>query len=89
MTDTKTVVKGAIASALAVGMMVSAGNSLAGKEGFEKCAGIVKAGMNDCGNSRHSCSGQAAKDSMPDEWLYVPNGTCKKIAGATMFKKTK
>ena len=89
MTDTKTVVKGAIASALAVGMMAGAGSSLAGKEGFEKCAGVVKAGMNDCGNSRHGCSGQAAKDKMPDEWLYVPNGTCNKIAGATLFKKTK
>jgi uncharacterized membrane protein len=87
MIDTKTVVKGAIASALAVGMVAGAGNSLAAKEGFEKCAGIVKAGKNDCGNSRHGCAGQAAKDSMPDEWLYVPNGTCNKIVGATMFKK--
>lgn len=87
MIDTKSVVKGAISSALAVGMIATAGSSLAGKEGFEKCAGIVKAGMNDCGNSRHDCSGKAAKDSLPDEWLYVPNGTCKKIAGATLFKK--
>lgn len=89
MIDTKAIVKGAISSALAVGMLTSATNSLAAKEGFEKCAGIVKAGMNDCGNSRHGCSGQAGKDGLPDEWLYVPNGTCKKIAGATLFKKTK
>ncbi len=49
--------------------------------GQEKCAGIVKAGMNDCGTSKHACAGMAAADSDPEEWIYVPTGTCKKIVG--------
>ncbi len=64
-------------------IMASTG-AFAGKPGFEKCAGIVKAGMNDCGTSAHNCSGQAAKDNDSKEWIYVPEGTCKKIAGSTL-----
>ena len=83
------IASGAIASVMAMGLFAGAGEAVAAKKGFEKCAGIVKAGKNDCGNNRHSCSGQAASDGMADEWLYVPNGTCKKIVGASIFKKKK
>ncbi|MAL78808.1 MAG: signal peptidase [Sneathiella sp.] len=51
------------------------------KDGFEKCAGIVKAGQNDCAANGHSCQGQAKKDADSKEWVYVPNGTCEKIVG--------
>jgi uncharacterized membrane protein len=51
------------------------------KEGFEKCAGIAKAGKNDCAANGHSCAGKAKKDGDPNEWLYVPTGTCNKIVG--------
>jgi len=47
----------------------------------EKCFGIAKAGQNDCGTARHSCAGKAAKDNAPDEWKYVPKGTCEKMGG--------
>ena len=47
----------------------------------EKCYGIAKAGQNDCGTARHSCAGKAAKDNAPDEWKYVPKGTCEKARG--------
>ena len=53
----------------------------AGKSGFEKCQGVVKAGMNDCGTSKHACAGMAATDNDPEEWIYVPEGTCAKLAG--------
>ena len=76
-------------SVMVIGLMFGASNVFAAKAGFEKCAGIVKAGKNDCGNSRHSCAGQASKDGMNDEWLYVPEGTCKKIMGGKIFKKKK
>jgi len=75
----------ALSSALALGSL--SGEALAGKAGHEKCAGIVKAGMNDCGTSKHNCSGQAKKDKLADEWIYVPEGTCKKISGATLKQK--
>ena len=50
---------------------------------MEKCYGIAKAGQNDCGTARHSCAGKAAKDNAPDEWKYVPKGTCEKMGGKT------
>ena len=83
------VINSTVAGVVAMGLIAGAGEAVAGKKGFEKCAGIVKAGNNDCGNSRHGCSGQASTDNMVDEWLYVPNGTCKKITGGTLFVKKK
>jgi uncharacterized membrane protein len=53
---------------------------------MEKCAGIVKAGKNDCATSKHACAGQAAKDAAPEEWIYVPKGTCDRIVGGTITK---
>lgn len=81
MKDTKTLMNTALASALAIGMATASGTAMAGKPGFEKCQGVVKAGMNDCGTSKHSCAGQAATDNDPEEWIYVPEGTCNKITG--------
>lgn len=52
------------------------------KEGFEKCAGIAKAGKNDCGTRQHSCAGMAKKDGDKEEWLYLPKVSCDKIVGA-------
>lgn len=54
------------------------------KEGFEKCQGIVKAGMNDCGTSAHACAGQSKTDGDPEEWVFVPTGTCDKIMGGSV-----
>lgn len=55
---------------------------------WEKCAGIAKAGQNDCGalNGSHGCSGQAKTDNHPDEWVYVPQGTCQKITNGRVAK---
>ncbi|MDQ3510978.1 MAG: DUF2282 domain-containing protein [Pseudomonadota bacterium] len=57
------------------------GTAIAGKPGMEKCSGIVKAGKNDCGTSKHDCSGNARVDNDPEEWVYAPVGTCEKIVG--------
>lgn len=51
--------------------------------GMEKCFGIVKAGMNDCGNASHNCSGEAKINGGKNEWIYVPQGLCKKIVGGS------
>ncbi|VAW73466.1 hypothetical protein MNBD_GAMMA12-3375 [hydrothermal vent metagenome] len=82
-------IKGALAGLVAAGVSLASTQTVAAKKGFEKCAGIVKTGMNGCGNTRHGCKGKAAKDSMADEWLYVPTGTCNKIVGAKLFVKKK
>jgi uncharacterized membrane protein len=78
------IINSAIAGVLALGM---SGGALAAKAGMEKCAGIVKAGMNDCGTAKHDCAGQAKTDSARDEWVYLPEGTCKKIVGAALYTK--
>jgi len=51
--------------------------------GKEKCYGIAKAGMNDCGTAAHGCAGKAKADRDPSEWIFVPTGTCTKIAGGS------
>ena len=84
MTDKRTFIKGAVASAVALGLGSAASSAVAGKPGFEKCQGIAAKGMNDCGTSKHACAGQAKVDNDSEEWVYVPEGTCSKIAGGTV-----
>jgi uncharacterized membrane protein len=84
MKNTKMIMSGAITGALALGLYALSPAALAGKPGFEKCQGVVKAGMNDCGTSKHSCAGQATVDSDAEEWVYIPKGTCSKIVGGTV-----
>ena len=59
------------------------------KEGTEKCYGVAKAGQNDCGTASHTCAGKAKKDNAPDEWKYVPKGTCEQAGGTTQPPKGK
>lgn len=77
----------AAASVLAIALVANPTLSHAGKEGMEKCKGIVKAGMNDCGANGHACAGYAEVDNDPNEWIYVPEGTCEKIVGASVKVK--
>jgi len=52
-----------------------------------KCRGIAKKGANDCGANGHDCANMAKKDNDAKEWVYVPQGVCKKIAGGVVYKK--
>jgi uncharacterized membrane protein len=76
-----------LASALAgLALAGTFGNALAvpeQPESWDKCAGIAKAGQNDCGalDGSHACAGQAKSDGDANEWVYVPTGTCEKIVG--------
>lgn len=75
----------AFASILSLGtLMTSSAQAVPDQPSqWEKCAGIAKAGKNDCGalDGSHSCAGQAKADNSPNEWVYVPAGTCNKITG--------
>lgn len=71
--------------ALALAGLGASPAALAAKPGMEKCAGIVKAGKNDCGTSKHSCAGQATTDADSEEWVYLPEGTCDKIVGGKVI----
>lgn len=87
-------IKLSVGAILAVGLVT--GTSLAvtatkdkdhiKNKGMEKCYGIVKKGMNDCGAHHHSCQGEASKNSDPEEWIFLPTGTCSKIVGGVVKK---
>lgn len=73
----------ALTSAIVLGVVstpASAGDN-------EKCAGVVKAGKNDCATSANSCAGQVKTDGNKEAWIYVPKGTCEKIVGGTLIPK--
>jgi uncharacterized membrane protein len=81
MSSTKTLVHSAIASLIALGL---SGSAFAAEDHSkdEKCAGVIKAGKNDCATSMNQCHGHVKVDAHPEAWIYVPKGTCGKIAGA-------
>ncbi len=70
--------------ALGVGTMFDESVFAIGR-GKEKCAGIVKAGMNDCGANGHDCGGLSTVDGDPNEWIELPRGTCKKIVNGRVI----
>ena len=81
MTNSDRIIQTAFASLLAIGLAASATEVLAAKGDNEKCAGIVKAGKNDCGTSKNACAGQVTVNNDPEAWVYVPKGLCERIAG--------
>ncbi len=54
----------------------------------EKCYGINVRGRNDCAApGAHACAGESQLANDPRSWIYVPIGTCTKIAGASLLPK--
>jgi len=54
---------------------------------FEKCYGVAKAGANDCQTATSSCAGTSRRDTQADAWIYLPAGTCGRIAGGSIEPK--
>jgi uncharacterized membrane protein len=51
----------------------------------EKCYGIARAGKNDCASTgNNSCGGTSRRDNDPRAWVYVPQGLCERIVGASL-----
>ena len=78
----------------AIGSLISLGTLATGTSAMaadtpkmEKCAGISKAGKNDCQTSSSACAGTARKDGQKDAWIYVPQGTCDRIVGGIVLSK--
>lgn len=80
MNSTRRRLASAVAGVVALGLAASAAAQDKGGE-REKCYGIAKAGQNDCGTAAHTCAGKATRDNAPDDWKYVPKGTCEKLGG--------
>jgi uncharacterized membrane protein len=76
----------AVSSALAFAGATTASVALAAEGDTEQCAGIVKAGKNDCATSTNACHGHVDKDASPEAWIYVPKGTCERLVGGRIVK---
>jgi uncharacterized membrane protein len=79
-----TAVAGALSVSAAATSLAQTGPAAKPDYKFEKCYGVVKAGKNDCQTAHSSCAGTSKKDQQADAWIYVPAGTCAKIAGGSM-----
>jgi uncharacterized membrane protein len=73
--------RAAIAGVLAFSTLAVASTAFAADDGKEQCAGIAKAGKNDCATSTNACHGHATADSSAEAWIYLPKGTCDRISG--------
>ena len=80
-----TLIQSALIGLLAAGSLATVAH--AADEGKDKCYGVAKAGMNDCGTAKHGCAGQSKADNDATEWKYVAKGTCEKIGGAATPEK--
>ncbi len=85
MKNSNRVLLSALTGAVVLGASTLSGNAVAAEN--EKCAGVVKAGKNDCATSANSCAGQVKTDGNKEAWIYVPKGTCEKIVGGTLVVK--
>lgn len=86
MSNQHAVIATAVAGLISLG---ASGTALAAAEKMEKCAGIVKAGKNDCQTASSACAGTAAKDGQKDAWIYLPKGSCEKIVGGQVLSSAK
>jgi uncharacterized membrane protein len=80
---TQLIAASAMLAALATPIAAFAGPAAVPNFQAEKCYGIAKAGLNDCQTATHSCAGTSTKNMDPASWIYVPAGTCAKIAGGS------
>jgi uncharacterized membrane protein len=80
MSKRDAVLRLALSGVLALSGAVIASSAMAAGD-KEQCAGIIKAGKNDCATSTNACHGHVAVDSSPEAWIYVPKGTCDRIVG--------
>jgi len=76
----------AISGALALSSVAFASNVFAADEGKEQCAGVIKAGKNDCATATNACHGHVTADGNAEAWIYVPKGTCDRILGGRVVQ---
>ena len=79
MKPSRILITSALAGLLASGAAAAADQGQPASN--EVCYGVAKAGQNDCGNAHHDCAGEAKRSNDPEEWKYVPSGTCAKLGG--------
>ena len=88
MSKHQNLINAALVSVVALGAGLTGVNAFADHEGMEQCAGVIKAGKNDCATSSNACHGHVTVDASKEAWIYVPKGTCERIAGAHVVMVT-
>lgn len=83
MSNSDRILRSAFATLVALG--IGAAGTPAQAADMEKCAGIVKAGKNDCGTSKSACAGSIKVDNDAEAWISVPKGVCERIAGGKVI----
>jgi len=76
----------AISGVLALAGTAIASTAFAADDSKEQCAGIVKAGKNDCATATNACHGHVTSDANAQAWIYVPKGTCDRIVGGQIVQ---
>jgi len=87
MKNTRYLISTAIAALTSGGILASGTAQAAGAvvcAEQERCYGVARAGKNDCATSSSVCATSAKQDNQKDAWIYVPKGTCQKVAGGTL-----
>jgi uncharacterized membrane protein len=74
----------AFAAVVALPLLANAGPAAQPQFASEKCFGIAAASQNDCQTATHSCAGESKQARDANSWVYVPVGTCAKIAGGSL-----
>ena len=82
MSNRNLALRAAITTALALGSTTMTVNALAADDDKEQCAGVIKAGKNDCATTTNACHSHVTVNNSPEAWIYLPKGTCERIAGA-------
>ena len=85
MNSSRVLLSLAVSSLLGAGL-ASFTTAAVAADDMEQCAGIAKAGKNDCATSTNACHGHVETDANAEAWIYVPKGTCSKIAGARVVQ---
>jgi uncharacterized membrane protein len=88
MKSSNLILKSALASAIALGVVgiaqsASAANNNGKMANDVKCYGVNAANKNDCQSPGHSCAGQDSKARDPNAFVLTPAGLCAKIGGST------
>jgi uncharacterized membrane protein len=86
MSKHSSMVQLAISSVLALSGAALTSTAFAADDGMEQCAGIAKAGKNDCATSSNACHGHVTSDNNAEAWIYVPKGTCDRITGGRVVQ---
>lgn len=89
MKNPNAVLSTAITSLLTLGTLTLATSTYAAEalvvcKEQERCYGVSKASKNDCSTSSSACAGTAKQDYQKDAWVYLPKGSCEKLAGGSL-----